>query len=338
MQEIRFCLVGAGRAGMVHALNFQSHIKHTLVVGVVDVNESVGREAANKLGISSVYTSLDEAFKSVDFDAVCIGAPTFAHAEIAIQAAKNGKHVLCEKPLALTIEEADHMASAVKNNGVICQVDFMRRYDENFIKAKQLLLKGAIGEPVLVKSLGRGPGLPPGEWFYDLKKSNGLLAEVNSHDFDTIRWFTGSDIAEVYAIAGNYRCQNIRSKYPDFYDTVAVNLKLENGTLAMVDGCCPAVYGFEARVEILGTNGMIQLGSQNASSVLTWGRTNELIAEGNRSWRTLFKDAYLRADKDFVDCIIHGREPQVTIEDGKKAIEVVIAGNESLKRGCPIQI
>ena len=154
----------------------------------------------------------------------------------------------------------------------------MRRFDKNFLRAKKLIEDGAIGTPILIKSVGRGPGLPP-EWYADLNKSNGLLAEVNSHDFDSIRWLIGSNFKQVYALADNFKLSQYKEKYPDFYDTAAVILKFENGVLGMVDGCCPATYGYDVRVEILGTEGMLQIGSK-------------------------FKDAYEEGARHFVNCIL----------------------------------
>jgi len=196
---------------------------------------------------------------------------------------------------------------------------------------------GAIGRPILIKSVGRGPGLPP-EWYADISKSNGLLAEVNSHDFDSLRWLINSEFSEVYAIADNFKVDKYRDKYPDFYDTVALTLKFKNGVLGMVDGCCPATYGYDARVEILGTEGMLQIGSSNENSILVWNKDHQLVGDGATSWRTLFKDAYLAEAEHFVDCILNDKEPKVGIHDGEKAVEIVLAANKSIKEKRPVKL
>jgi myo-inositol 2-dehydrogenase/D-chiro-inositol 1-dehydrogenase/scyllo-inositol 2-dehydrogenase (NAD+) len=229
------------------------------------------------------------------------------------------------------------MEKAIKRNNVKFQIGFMRRFDQNFLKAKKIIDQGEIGNPILIKSVGRGPGLPP-QWYCDVKRSNGLLAEVNSHDFDSLRWLIGSDYEQVYALADNFKCPQYKEEYPDFYDTAAVSLRFKNGVLGLIDGCCPATYGYDARMEILGTEGMLQIGSQQASSVLVWNNKSQLIKEGNRSWRILFKDAYLEEDKHFANCILNNEEPKVSIEDGKKAIEIVIAANKSIKTGQPVKL
>jgi myo-inositol 2-dehydrogenase/D-chiro-inositol 1-dehydrogenase/scyllo-inositol 2-dehydrogenase (NAD+) len=337
MDKLKLCLIGAGRAGMVHARNYQFEISNTKIVAVVDANKKVAEEAAKELNVSNFFIELEEALAGVEFDAVCIGAPTFVHAETVIRAADAGKHIFCEKPLSTTLKEAEQMEKAIKRNNVKFQIGFMRRFDQNFLKAKKIIDQGEIGNPILVKSVGRGPGLPP-QWYCDVKRSNGLLAEVNSHDFDSLRWLSGSDYEQVYALADNFKCPQYKEEYPDFYDTAAVSLRFKNGVLGLIDGCCPATYGYDARMEILGTEGMLQIGSQQASSVLVWNKKSQLIKEGNKSWRILFKDAYLEEDKYFANCILNNEEPKVSIEDGKKAIEIVIAANKSIETGQPIKL
>ena len=337
MKKIKFCLIGAGRAGMVNARNFEFKIAESEIVTVVDPNLETAKIAAEELNTNNYYSSLDEALIKSDFDAVCIGAPTFVHCEAVVKTAKAGKHIYSEKPLSISLEEADQMEKAIKENKVKFQINFMRRFDKNFLKAKKIIEDGAIGTPILIKSVGRGPGLPP-KWYVDLKKSNGLLAEVNSHDFDSMRWLIGSNFRQVYALADNFKLPQYKEKYPDFYDTAAVVLKFENGVLGMVDGCCPATYGYDVRVEILGTEGMLQIGSKQAYSVLVWNKDKNLISEGNQSWKTLFKDAYEEGAKHFVNCILTDIEPKVGIIDGKKAVEIVIAANKSIKSGKPIDL
>jgi len=337
MKKVKFCLIGAGRAGMVNARNFEFNIAESEVVAVVDPNLEAARKAAEELNANDYYSNLNEALIKSNFDAVCISAPTFVHCEVVVKAAEAGKHIYSEKPLSISLEEADKMERAIKENKVKFQIDFMRRFDKNFLRAKKLIEEGAIGTPILIKSVGRGPGLPP-EWYVDLSKSNGLLAEVNSHDFDSIRWLIGSNFKQVYALADNFKLPQYKEKYPDFYDTVAVILKFENGALGMIDGCCPATYGYDVRVEILGTEGMLQIGSKQAYSVLVWNKDKNLISEGNQSWRTLFKDAYEEGARHFVNCILTDSEPKVGIIDGKKALEIVIAANKSIKTGQPIDL
>ncbi|MEM2922124.1 MAG: Gfo/Idh/MocA family oxidoreductase, partial [Candidatus Bathyarchaeia archaeon] len=242
-----------------------------------------------------------------------------------------GKHVFCEKPIALNLDEAEGMISAAKKHNVKLQIGFMRRFDPEFKRAKSLIEQGEIGKPVLIKSVGRGPGLPP-KWACVPEMSIGMLAEVNSHDFDSIRWFMECEISSLYALAGAYICQKLVEEFPEFYDVAVVCLRLSNGSLGIIDGGCPVGYGYDARVEILGTEGLLSVGELPRSSLLICRKEKVLMTETFQSWRERFKDAYLAEAQHFVNCILTDSEPSVTGMDGKKALEAVLAATESIRR------
>jgi myo-inositol 2-dehydrogenase/D-chiro-inositol 1-dehydrogenase/scyllo-inositol 2-dehydrogenase (NAD+) len=337
MEKVRICLVGAGRAGMVHAKNVVHYIQSAVLVALVDTNQKALEESGRELGMKNLYTDYREALTRDDVEAVIIVTPTFTHAEIACYAAQNKKHIMLEKPMALSPGECDRINDATKNNAVKLQIGFMRRFDMAFTKAKAIIDTGEMGRVMIIKSTGRGPGLPP-PWAYDLSRSNGMLAEVNSHDFDSIRWLVGSDYERVYAQAENFKCQGLRKEYPNFYDNAVVNVRLKNGSLGFVDGTCPAGYGYDARVEILCEKGLIQIGDFKEPG-FTWVKGDgTTVHSAFRSWRDRFKDAYLAEMEHFVRAILNDSEPCVTGEDGKKAVEVVIAANKSIQTGIPIQL
>jgi predicted dehydrogenase len=194
-----------------------------------------------------------------------------------------------------------------------------------------------IGYVVLVKSLTRGPSTPR-RWQYDIEKSNGPLAEVNSHDIDMLRWFTGSEFKEVYAIAGNYRCPEARDAFPDFYDNVILSARFVNGMQGFIDGAVSVGYGYDARVEILGTEGVMFVGRLEENSVVTCRQTGGMIKPVIKNWRDLFMEAYLLEDTDFIHCIVEDREPAVTGIDGKMAVMVVNAGNQSIREKRPVSV
>lgn len=335
-KSIGVCVIGAGRAGMIHAKNFRRNVSNARLIAIVDPIESAAQQAVKELGIENYYTDYREALKNDSIDAVIVVTPTIYHREIVVAAAQAGKHVLCEKPMAMNEEECDEMIEAAEHNKVKLQIAFMRRFNDSFIDAKEQIDAGAIGDVVLVRSLTRGPSIPQ-RWMYDLKKSNGPLAEVNSHDIDTLRWFTNSEFASLYAIAGNYRCLDIQEEFPDFYDNVVMNVKFKNGKQGMIDGAVSVKYGYDSRVEILGTEGVIFIGQTHEKTVVTANR-NGLNRPFMNSWRTLYSDAYLAEDEHFIECIIEDKQPKVTGHDGKMAVRVVNAGNQSIREGTIIQL
>jgi myo-inositol 2-dehydrogenase/D-chiro-inositol 1-dehydrogenase/scyllo-inositol 2-dehydrogenase (NAD+) len=322
------CLIGAGRAGMIHAVNFRRSVPGADLVAVADPAPAACEHACRELGISRYYLDYHEALQAEDIDAVIVVAPTALHSEIVQAAAQAGKHVFCEKPMAMHEDECQQMIAACRQAGVVLQVGFMRRFDESYMQAYDAVQSGAIGEVVMVRSNTRGPSIPQ-KWTYDLRQSGGPLAEVNSHDIDTLRWFSGSEFASVYAIAGNYRCPDARADFPDYYDNVSLLARFQNGMQGMIDGAVSVRYGYDARVEILGTHGCIYLGDIKDKQIAIV-RGGEITTRAQGSWRTLFADAYVREDRHFVECIREGREPRVGGFDGQMCVRVVSAGNRSI--------
>lgn len=331
------CLVGAGRAGMIHARNFASRVPGARMTAVADTVQASAEKAAEELGGAYHTTDYREALQRPDVDAVIVVTPTKYHIDVVLEAAKAGKHILCEKPMAMNQEECALMIEAAAKNHVKLQIGFMRRFDKNFRRAKEIVDSGAIGDVVTVKSLTHGPSTPR-EWMYDIEKSSGPLAEVNSHDIDTLRWFTESDAVSLHAMAGNFRCGEARERYPDFYDTVLMNVRMKNGTIGNIDGAQGVSYGYDSRVDIVGTKGNIQIGGLQSGTTLTYTKEGGMTGDVVRSWMDLFEDAYLNEDMSFINCIEKGTEPEVTGYDGMKVVEIVKAGNESIRTGKIVEL
>jgi predicted dehydrogenase len=327
--QIGICVVGAGRAGMIHARNFKSRVPHAVLAAIAEPVSEIADAAGKELELDTVFSDYRQALEDDRVDAVVIVTPTAYHREIAVAAAKAGRHILCEKPMAMDEAECDEMIRAAGANRVKLQIGFMRRFDETFMQARRAVESGEIGDVVLVRSNTRGPSVPQ-RWMYDLKKSNGPLAEVNSHDIDTLRWFTGSEFESVYAIGGNFRCPDAAAEYPDFYDNVILNARFVNGMQGSIDGAQGVEYGYDARTEILGTKGCIFVGQvqQGALSVCT--KAGGAVHPVVESWRDLFSDAYLNEDISFVRSILEDAPPRAAGIDGKMAVRVVRAGNRSI--------
>jgi predicted dehydrogenase len=325
----KVCLVGAGRAGQVHAESLVQHLPEGKLVALVDQDAAALQKMGDRFGVEARFSSLEAAIDGVAFDAVVITTPTFTHRDLAATATTSGKHVFCEKPMALTIEECDEMIAVGERNGVILQIGFMRRFDPDFQAAFARIEAGEIGRPMLIKSLTHGPGLPPA-WARDLSTSNGMLAEVNSHDWDTIRWMACSNPVRVYAEVANFKGQVRGVSTPNFYDTALVNVRFESGALAAISGVCPCDYGYDGRVEIIGEKGLLQIGDIRGQSVVVCtNRDQGLITPIFRSWPEHFASAYVREMRHFLQCIQTGLQPSVNGRDGRWAVAGVLAATKS---------
>jgi myo-inositol 2-dehydrogenase/D-chiro-inositol 1-dehydrogenase/scyllo-inositol 2-dehydrogenase (NAD+) len=335
---IRVCLIGAGRAGRVHAKSLAHHAPGARLSAVIDgvaANRvSVGEEF--NIDPQSRFASLDDALAEGEFDAVVITTPTFTHKPLAVAAASAGKHVFLEKPMALTLQECDEIEAAARKAGVVLQLGFMRRFDPDFAAAAERIEAGEIGQPMLVKSLTHGPGLPP-PWARDLNTSNGLLAEVNSHDFDTVRWLMGSNPQRIYVEVANFKGPSRGVDTPNFYDNALTSIRFESGGLGSISGVCPCDYGYDARVEIVGERGIMQIGEMRGQSVIVCtSREQGLITPIYRTWPERFAWGYIKEMEHFVICIAKGAQPRVGAEDGRWAVASVVAGNKSWLEERPV--
>ena len=332
MEKIRICLIGAGRVGKVHALSLKNNIPEAELVAVVEKDEEVVQRFTKEFGLKKSFKDHRDALEWGEFDAIIITTPTFTHKMITVDAAHAKKHIFCEKPMALNVEEADEMVQEVEKAKVKLQIGFMRRFDRGFLAAKQKVERGLIGEPVLIKSTTRGPGLPP-EWARDVSKSGGMLAEVGSHDFDTLKWFAESKFKEIFAFATNYKCYELKKKYPDFYDHAIIIARFQNERLGMIDIGCPVDYGYDARTEILGTNGVIFVGTVEDNELVVCTKNGGAASPLHSSWRNRFKEAYIDELKYFVSIVKGDGEPLVSGKDGKEIVEAVVAANKSIQTG-----
>ncbi|MHC5375725.1 Gfo/Idh/MocA family oxidoreductase [Enterococcus sp. LJL120] len=336
-EVINICLIGTGRAGMIHGKNFARRVENAKLIALCDPSKESLELAQKEVDCEYIYTDYQEALKNKKIDAVVIVTPTVYHKEIAIAAAKAKKHILCEKPLAINETECIEMIRVAEENQVKLQVGFMRRFDASFQEAKKVVESGVIGDVVLVKSLTHGPSEPK-PWMFDISKSNGPIGEVNSHDLDTLRWLTGSEVSSIYAIGGNYRSPEVKADFPDYYDTVAMNLRFSDGKIGQIDGAQYVQYGYDARTEILGTRGSILVGDQGKHNIIVATSDQKLTQPTMHSWMYLFREAYVTEDQAFVDCILKDTKPLCTGNDGLMAVRLVNAGLTSLLENRIVEV
>jgi len=337
-KTVSICMIGAGRVGKNHSNSITGYIPNAQITALVDPAEEVLRSTGDEFGVEQRFTSLEEALDKVDFNAVVITTPTFTHRDLVLQAADAGKHVFLEKPMALNLDECDAIISGIQKAGVILQIGFMRRFDPDFVEASRRIAAGEIGDPMMVKSNTHGPGLPPA-WARDLSRSNGMLAEVNSHDWDTVRWLMNSELDRVYTEVANFKGAESKVDTPNFYDNVLVNIRFQSGGLGLISGICPCGYGYDARVEIVGTKGIMQIGELKGKAVLVCtNRDQGLVTPIYRTWPDRFKMGYIGELRHFVDCILNEKEPSVGGEEGRWAVAGGLAATKSMLENRPVYL
>jgi myo-inositol 2-dehydrogenase/D-chiro-inositol 1-dehydrogenase/scyllo-inositol 2-dehydrogenase (NAD+) len=304
----------------------------------VEPVRSVLDTASAEYGVEKGFQSLEEAIDWGQFEAVVITTPTFTHCALAVLASEAGKHVFVEKPMALSLAECDAMIAAAERKGVFLQIGFMRRFAPEFVAAYERIQAGEIGRPMLIKSLTHGPGLPPA-WARDLKTSNGMLAEVNSHDWDCVRWLVGANPERVYAEIANFKGAAHQVDTPGFYDNVLVSIRFESGALGSISGICPCEYGYDARVEIVGDRGIMQVGEMRGEAIVVCtDRQQGQVTPVYRTWPERFAWGYIRELEHFVRCIQTDTPPRVSGVDGRWAVAGVLAGTRSFLEERPVRL
>ena len=327
-------LIGAGRMGQVFAHHLAIGIPGARFVAIADTNSENLRDASARFDVAHAYNNSDELLARDDIDAVLLVTPTNTHAALVQDAARAGKHIFCEKPLALSLQECDAAIEATERAGVTLQVGFMRHFDPAYVAAKEKIDAGVIGEPVMYKSIGRDPRRTSLE-FAAREKSGGMIADMGIHDFDAARWLMRSEVTRVYS-------QGACLVYPELrevndIDNALVSLNFANGALGNVDLSRNAVYGYDIRAEVLGSRGSLRIGSLQHTPLLVL-TTNGVTHDTIPYFMERFGVAYAAELRDFVACILENRAPRVSGHDARAATAIAIAATKSLDIGQPVEL
>ena len=332
MDKLGMGVIGVGTLGRRHAENLRRAIPAARLIAVADADGVRAERVASELEVEHHYSNWETLLERKDIGAVVVAAPSRFHAPVTRAAAAAGKHVFCEKPPALSMEEAESAASAVAKAGVQFQIGFMRRYDPPYARAKKLIADGEIGDPVLVKSIGRDRQPPPRSFFQD--GINGtLFLDAMIHEFDLARWLMNDEVVEVHSFGSVLACPEL-AEFGDV-DSAVVNLRFGRGGIGNVESHRRSNYGYDIRTEIIGSKAAIQVGylQQTAQLVLTGAGASHDVVD---HWLVRFADAYRNELRDFVDSIIAGEPTRVTGQDGLRALAVSIAAERSYRESRPI--
>ena len=325
-------LIGTGRMGAFHAGTLARRLPGVQLAALADPAPGAARRLGDQLGCSTAYTEAAELLADPRVEAVVIATPARTHADLVVAAAGAGKAVYCEKPMAITLADADRAIAAAREAGVPLQVGFNRRYDAGFRAAREKIVEGSIGTPQLLRSLTRDPELadparvPP--WT--------IFLETLIHDFDTLRYLNpGAEPVEVFAMADAL----VRPDFKDrgLLDTAIVTIRFDNGALATAEANFQAVYGYDVRGEVFGSNGMLTMGDIRRTHLTAYGRDG-ITADSTDYDQDLFQDAYIAELADFADSVRAGRTPSVTGEDARAALTIALAAIQSVTAGGPVRI
>jgi myo-inositol 2-dehydrogenase / D-chiro-inositol 1-dehydrogenase len=328
MSEIGVALVGSGRMGSFHGESLARRIPGARLVAAVDPVPGV----AERLGADRAYTDTAEAFADPGVDAVVIAAPARFHADLVVTAARAGKAVFCEKPMALSLADADRAIDAARAAGVVLQVGFNRRFAPDWQAARALLDDGRLGTPRLLRSVTRDPGgFDPSRVAPDT-----IFNETLIHDFDTLRFLNpGAEAVEVYATADALVEPGWRER--GLLDTAVVVVRFSNGATGVAEACFEAAYGYDVRGEVFGSGGMATMGDGRRTGMVFSGVAGRTV-ETARSDQELLAGAYVAELAAFVAAVRDRTPPLVGGEDARAALAIALAAAESVRAGRPVRI
>jgi len=334
MRKLGVGVLGVGEMGKRHAENLRRLVPEAHLIAVADVAAQRAKDVAEELEVDNAFSSLEEMVARKDIESVVIATPDKFHAKAIQIAAAAKKDILCEKPLALTLDDARAALKEVEHAGVRLQIGFMRRYDPAYVAAFQRVQAGEIGKPLIFKSLGRDKDEPPMSAYQS--NINGMLFYNNSiHDFDLARWIMLDEVAEVHS----YTTVAIRPEVAKYNDVVAsvVNLKYEQGAIGNVESYVQAVYGYDVRTEIIGSKGSIFVGSleKTPATFLSASGGHHILAD---HFLSRFADAYLAEMRDFVQTMLAGKAPKVTGDDGLRSLQIAVAAEKSHLESRPVAV
>lgn len=331
---IKIGLIGAGRMGKVYANTLAYTVSEVELTAVADPDEATLNEVAGRYSIPHRFKDYRALLDSRDVEAVVVTSPTSTHAEVIMAAADAGKNIFSEKPLSQSLSACDQAIAAVKRAGVKLQMGFMRRFDPPYVAAKQKILEGVIGKPVMFKATSRDPKRTSLE-FARRENSGGLIVDMGVHDFDLARWLMDSEVTRVYSEGTCLAFPELRD-VGDIDNTV-INLRFASDAIGNIDMSRNAVYGYDIRTEVLGTEGSLWIGylQQTPTLVLTRsGVTHDTVPY----FMERFGIAYAEEVRAFVRHIVESTEPSPTGEDARAATAVGIAATLSLDEQRPVLI
>jgi myo-inositol 2-dehydrogenase / D-chiro-inositol 1-dehydrogenase len=329
--KVHIGVIGAGRIGKEHLRNLVYHLPEAEVVAVSDINLESAQQCAKEYHISEAFDNHRPILENPGIDAIFICSSTDTHSQMIIEGAEAGKDIFCEKPIDFNLNRIDQSLQAVEKAGVKLQIGFNRRFDPNFKHARNVIAEGKIGVPHIVRISSRDATAPPVSY---IKVSGGLFLDMTIHDFDMCRYLLGENVVEIFAKGTSL----VDPKIGDAgdIDTAIVNLTYQSGAYCVIDNSREAVYGYDQRVEVFGSEGSIIVGNRMRHDGVLYNRDQVQQSLPIFSCEDRYRESYILEARHFVQCILNNTTPSVTGIDGKIPVLMGLAAKQSLEKHAPV--
>lgn len=337
MKKIKIGIAGLGRLGKEHAKNLAFKIPNAILTAACSILPDELDYAKKALGVENVYTDFHEMLRNSDIEAVVIVTPSAQHCWQIEAALDANKHVFTDKPLGTSIEECKLAEKAVERHpNLTFFLGFMRRFDPSYAYAKEKIQQGAIGKPYMVKATGVDPEALIQGAIRFAATSGGIFIDMAIHDIDLIRWFLASDPVEVYAAGATFKHKEFQEVGDD--ETGAAMYKCENGSLAFIHVGRTAPHGYHVETEIIGTKGSLRISSIPEKNLCMIYNEHGALTECMSGFAERFAEAYRLEMQNFIDCIQHKKNPDITVYDGTKSTQIAFMTTKAYKTGKALSI
>lgn len=320
-------VLGCGRIGVMHAELTAQRIEGAHLAGVYDVVTESAKKVADKFNCKQ-FTDPDALMSAPEVGAIAICTSTDTHVEVLLMASKYRKPVFCEKPISLSLSETDRALKAISDSKTPLMLGFNRRFDPSHRSVRDNVAKGVIGDVHIARITSRDPSPPPIEY---AKVSGGIFIDMTIHDFDMARYVVGSEIVSVYA-TGAVRVVPEFAEIGDL-DTVAIMLQHESGAITMIDNSRQAVYGYDQRVEVFGSKGLVGSDNPLMTSTQIRNETGTQLAKMPYFFLDRYIPAYIAEWNEFMGVATGKIQPAVTGADGRASLVAGLAAWKSVREG-----
>ena len=320
-------VIGCGRIGKVH-LETLSRASGARVVIVSNPTIDKAQDAAALYGVPEYTASADEVIEHPEVEAVWICSPSSFHAEQIRRCAELGKHVFCEKPIAMNLNETISAIRSMEREGLKLMTALQRRFDPSYQRVKSGILRGEIGDPILVKLCSRDPAPPPASY---VKGGGGIFKDMAIHDLDLARFLMASEPTEILASGITAVSPEIRDfEGPEKFDTATIVVKFANDREAIIDVCRQAPYGYDQRAEVLGTDGCLVTNNMFPNTASLYTREKYGHADHPYDFfMSRYREAYAAETRAFIECLVYDRPAPITGQDGLIALIMAEAAGVS---------
>lgn len=328
----RIALIGCGRIGQLHARTLSSLRDLCEFAVVSDAILESAEQTASSLGVGEFTTDCEAVIADSSIDAVIIASSTNTHAQYIEMAANFGKDIFAEKPIALDLEATEKALAATESAGVRLQVGFQRRFDPGYVAARNAIDNGEVGSIEMIHDVMRDPAPPPAAY---LAQSGGLYRDMAIHNFDSVRWLMGEEPSEIFTMASALVNDDIRAA--NDVDTSVVTMRFPSGAIATIENSRRSGFGYDVRTEIFGSGGGLMVGESRELPIRRY--TSAGVMEDHQYFfLERFRVAYRNEIIAFLNAIRDDTPVLVTGNDGRAALQLAIAAEQSLQRDQPVSL